>query len=227
MIEDPRLLSIREGFARPTAKQVAAFRDVPTGFVCDAMDGRGGMGTAISPLLDAHIVGCAIVAENGPEGNLATLGAVHIMQAGDVIIAAMRGGQTVAAAGDMVLAMIRNKGGAGFVTDGPMRDLTGIRDVGLPAWCSGLNPNSPYATGPGRVGYGASVGGQTVESGDIIVADENGVVVVPHAQIDTVIARLDAVRAAEISLEAKVKAGFSEQAKIVEMLADGRAVIED
>jgi 4-hydroxy-4-methyl-2-oxoglutarate aldolase len=227
MIEEPTLLSIRINFARPTPEQIAAFHDVPTGFVCDAMDGRGGMETAISPLLDAHIAGCAVVAENGPEGNLATLGALHVMKKGDVIVAAMRGGQTVAAAGDMVLAMIRNKGGVGFITDGPMRDLTGIRDVGLPAWCSGLNPNSPYATGPGRVGHGASVGGQVVNSGDVIIADENGVVVVPHAQIDTVIAKLDAVHAAEIALEAKVKAGFSEQTKIIAMLADGRAVIKD
>lgn len=227
MIEEPRLLSIRNRFPRPTAAQVAKFYNVPTGFVCDAMDGRGGMETAISPLLDAQIAGCAIVAENGPEGNLATLGALHIMQKGDVIVAAMRGGQTVAAAGDMVLAMMRYKGGVGFVTDGPMRDLTGIRDIGLPTWCSGLNPNSPYATGPGRVGHGASVGGQVVNSGDIIVADENGVVVVPYDQIDNVITKLDAVQAAEIALEAKVKAGFSEQSKIIAMLADGRAVIED
>lgn len=227
MIGDPTLLSIRTKFARPTAAQVAAFRDVPTGFVCDAMEGRGGMGTAISPLLDAHVAGCAVVAENGPEGNLATLGAIHIMQEGDIIVAAVRGGQTVAAAGDMVLAMIQNKGGVGFVTDGPMRDLTGIREVGLPAWCNGLNPNSPFATGPGRVGHGASVGGEVVNSGDIIVADENGVVVVPFAQIDAVITKLADVQAAEIALEAKVKAGFHEQAKIIAMLADGRAVLED
>ncbi len=50
MIEDPTLLRIRTRFPRPTAAQVAKFRDVPTGFVCDAMDGRGGMETAISPL---------------------------------------------------------------------------------------------------------------------------------------------------------------------------------
>lgn len=227
MIEEPILLSLRTSFPRPSAAQVAAFRDVPTGFVCDAMDGRGGMETAISPLLDAHIAGCAVVADNGPDGNLATLGAVHIMQEGDVVVAAMRGGQTVAAAGDMILAMIRNKGGVGFVTDGPMRDLTGMREVGLPAWCNGLNPNSPYSTGPGRVGHSASVGGQIVNSGDIIVADENGVVVVPFARIDDVIAKLDAVSAAEVALEAKVKAGFSEQTRIIAMLADGRAVIED
>jgi 4-hydroxy-4-methyl-2-oxoglutarate aldolase len=227
MIEDPTLLTLRTNFPRPTDAQVAAFKDVPTGFVCDAMDGRGGLGTAISPLIDAHIAGCALVAGSGPEDNLGVMGAVHIMQKGDVVVAAMRGGQTVAAAGDMVMAMMRNKGGAGFVTDGPMRDLTGIRNVGLPAWCNGLNPNSPYSQGPARVGFDASIGGQVVVSGDIIVADENGAVVVPHHSIDAVIARLPAVQAAETALEAKVAAGYSDRPQIIQMLADGRAVIED
>ena len=80
MIEEPTQLRIRTNFPRPSPAQIEAFRDVPTGFVCDAMDGRGGMETAISPLLDAHAVGCAVVAVHGPEENLGTLGAAHIMQ---------------------------------------------------------------------------------------------------------------------------------------------------
>ena len=62
---------------------------------------------------------------------------------------------------------------------------------------------------------------------DIIVADIDGVVVVPHARIDSVIAKLDAVRAAETAMEAKVKSGFSEQSRILQMLNDGRAVMDD
>lgn len=227
MIEEPKQLTLRAKFPRPTAAQIAAFKDVPTGFVCDAMDGVGGMETAISPLLDTHIAGCAVVGDNCSGGNLATLGAVHVMQEGDVVVVSLKGDQSVAAAGDMVLAMIRNKGGIGFVTDSPMRDLVGIQDVGLPAWCNGLNPNSPYANGPGRVGFDASVGGQIVSSGDIIVADIDGVVVVPHLRIDSVIAKLDAVRAAETAMEAKVKSGFSKQSRILQMLNDGRAVMDD
>lgn len=119
------------------------------------------------------------------------------------------------------------RAGIGFVTDSPMRDLVGIQDVGLAAWCNGLNLNSPYANGPGCVGFDASVGGQLVPRGDIIVADIDGVVVVPHARIDRVIAKLDSVRAAETAMEAKVKSEFSEHSRIIQMLTDGRAVMED
>ena len=228
MIEEPVRLTLRRTFPRPTAAQVDAFRNTPTGFVCDAMDGSGGMDTCVAPVggdRATHAVGVAVVADNGPAEILGTLGALHIMQQGDIIVAATRGGANVAALGDMLLGMMRNKGAAGFVTDGPMRDLDGIVAVGLPAWCTGLNPNSPYANGPGRAGFGAVVGGQTVNSGDIIVADSNGVVVVPFDRIDAVIAQLAHVRQAEQEMEAKVKAGFAEAGDIAQMLADGSAVM--
>lgn len=230
MINEPPRLTIRTDFPRPTTAQLAAFRDIPTGFLCDAMDGRGAMDTAIGPIggggrLPPHAVGVALVADNGPEEILATMGAVHVMKAGDMVVAAVRGAVNCSAAGDQFMGMMRNKGAAGFVTDGAMRDYAGIKAVGLPAWCAGLNPNSPYSNGPGRVGFDAVVGGQTVASGDIVVADENGVVVIPFSRIDAVIAKLADVRAAENALEAKVAAGFCDMGLVQEMLADGRAVI--
>ena len=226
MIEHPPRLKLRRDFPRPTAEQVAAFRDVPTGFVADAMDGRGAMATAISPLpgLPGHVAGPALVADNGPSDILATLAAVHLVQPGDVVCAAADGFQGAAAAGDQLMGMMRNAGAAGFVTDGPMRDLEGIQAVGVPVWCTGLNANSPYNDGPGTVGGAASIGGVTVASGDIVVADENGVVVVPHARIDAVIDRLKAVTAAEEDLERKVADGLTAPLDLDAMLADGSAV---
>ena len=232
MIEDPAKLTIRRSFQRPTASQVAAFRDAPTGFVCDAMDGRGALDTSVGPIggggrLPPHAVGVALVADNGPEEILATMGALHVMEKGDMIVAAVRGCRTCSAAGDIFMGMFRNKGAAGFVTDGAMRDYDAIAEVGLPAWCDGLNPNSPYAHGPGRVGFGASVGGQTINTGDIIVADVNGVVVVPFARIDAVIARMARIRDLEDAMEAKVRAGAADTSAIAAMLADGSAVMVD
>jgi 4-hydroxy-4-methyl-2-oxoglutarate aldolase len=232
MIEEPTKLTLRKTFPRPTAAQVDAFRDVPTGFVCDAMDGVGGLDTAIEPIgggstLPRHAVGVALVADNGPAELLATVGALHIMEKGDFIVAATRGCRTSAAAGDLLLGMLRNKGAAGFVTDGPLRDFDEIIEVGLPVWCNGLNPNSPYANGPGRTGFGAVVGGWTVNSGDIIVADRDGVVVVPFDRIDAVIAQVAHIKTLEDARAAAVKAGAADTQRIADMLADGSAVMVD
>lgn len=229
MIEDPPKLVIRKSFPRPSPVQVAAFRDVPTGFICDAMNGTGAMDSGISPVGDrtAHVAGVALVADNGPEEILATLGAMHVMEPGDIVVSATRGCLTCAAAGDLFMGMLRNKGGAGFVTDGAMRDLDGIIEVGLPAWCAGLSPNSPFANGPGKVGFGAVVGGQTVNSGDIIVADINGVVVVPFARIDAVISQLEHIKEIEAALDARVKSGEADTTRIADMLSDGTAVFAE
>ncbi len=230
MIEEPPQLTLRETFPRPRPDQIAAFRGVPTGFVCDAMGGQGALDSRIRPIgdgrdTDCTAVGTALVADNGPQEILATMAALHILQPGDIVVAAVHGHRNCSASGDQFCGMLRNKGAAGFVTDGEMRDYDGIVETGLPVWCTGLSPNSPYAHGPARVGFGAVVGGRQINSGDIIVADRNGVVVVPHADIDAVIAQVAQVRALEDALEKKVKAGFCRMEPIEEMIADGRAVI--
>ena len=87
MIHEPPALTIRADFARPSSAQLAAFADVPTGFVCDAMGGQGAMVTAIAPLDPGpHVVGPAIVADNGPQEILATMGALHVLERGDASV---------------------------------------------------------------------------------------------------------------------------------------------
>ena len=228
MIEEPAKLTIRATINRPTQAQIDAFKNIPTGFLCDAMDGQGALCTSIQPVcidggLPLHTHGPALVADNGPAEILATMGAIHIAQPGDVIVAAVHGHTNCPAAGDRFCGMMKNKGVAGFITDGQMRDYPGIVAAGLPAWCAGLSPNSPYSNGPGKVGFGAVVGGRHVETGDMIVADRDGVVVVPFAMIDAVIAQLAAIQELEDTLDEKVQNGFCEMAKVQAMLEDGTA----
>ncbi len=228
MIEDPAILTIVKDRPRPSAAQIAAFQGTPTGFVCDAMDGTGALTTAISPvdggLGDWHAAGPALVAENGPAEILATMAAVSLAQPGDMLLAAVEGHQGCSACGDQILGMMKNAGVAGFVTDGPMRDIEGILQVGLPAWCTGLNPASPYAKGPATVGGAAMIGGRVVATGDMVIADRNGVVIVPFARIDEVISKLETVKQLEVELEAKVASGFRTPLDLDAMIAEGKAV---
>jgi 4-hydroxy-4-methyl-2-oxoglutarate aldolase len=106
------------------------------------------------------------------------------------------------------MGMAKNRGLLGLVTDGVARDRAGIVGVGLPVYCMGLNPNSPVRSGPGTVGQPVSLGGVIVDSGDIVVADADGVVIVPRARVQDVIKALALVREAEVGLEAKVKGGL-------------------
>lgn len=210
MIEDPPLLQIRQAFKRPRVKDVAALAGLQTGYIADAMDGRGAVDHRIKPLapLAAPLVGVAVTCHCGPADNLALIGALHVARAGDVVMVATDGFTHTAVTGDLLMGMARNRGVAGLVTDGMARDVAGILAAGVPVFCAGVTPNSPAKNGPGHVGLPVVMGGVQVESGDVIVADNDGVVVVPQAKIAQVLQRLDGIRAAEAALEAKVKAGL-------------------
>lgn len=121
--------------------------------------------------------------------------------------------------------MIKDKGAAGFVIDGEIRNYEGTPETSLPVWRAGLCPNSPYSNGHARVGLGAGVVGRHVSSSDIIVADINGVVVVPFGQFDGVITQLATIHAAEAALDEEVQNGFYETPAIEAMIRNGRAVL--
>ena len=213
MIEEPKPLTIKKKWKRPSEEQLKAFQNTPSGFVTDALDGQGTLSIDIKPVGDGRdincvVVGAAVTAGNNAADIMGTLAALNFIQENDVLVASVSKHQGCAAAGDRVMGMLKNCGGAGFVTDGPMRDYKGLIEVGLPAWCTGLTPASPFTKGPATVGLPINIGGQNVESGDIIVADMDGVVVVPHNKIDFVINRLSQVADLEYSLDAEVREGL-------------------
>ena len=174
------------------------------------MDGSGALDWHIKPLGEATrgFCGIAITCDAGPADNLAVFGALEVAKPGDVIIAATGGHLKAAVFGDLMVGMARNCGLAAMVTEGTVRDVAGILAVGLPVYCAGVSPNSPARHGPGTVGLPIVVGGVAVESGDILVGDRDGVVVVPRQGGAEVVAKLVEVRAAEAALEVKVKAGL-------------------
>ncbi len=225
MIGDAPLLTLKRRFPRPTADQVAAFRGVLTGFVVDAMGGRGALDPTVKPIAgSAPFCGVAVPCAAGPADNLAVFGALMIAEPGDVVMCATDAFLDTAVTGDLLLGMLKNKGAVAFVTDGAVRDLPGIRDVGLPCYAAGVTPNSPAKNGPGTAGQPIVLAGVAVGPGDIVVGDEDGVVVVPHALIPATIERLEAVKAAEAELLAKVQGGLTVPDTIEAMAAAGRFV---
>ena len=203
--EAPRIR--RHDWERPPADRVAALAGTPTGFVVDALGGSGALDHRVKPVLAGRTAFCgvALTCDNGPADNLALCEALASVRPGDVLVAATGGHTGCAVTGDLVLAMARNGGAVGFVTDGCVRDLPGLRAVALPVFCVGVTPNSPARSGPGSVGAPVVVAGARVASGDVVVADEDGVVVVPRERLDEVLARLPAIRAAEAEMDRRVR----------------------
>ncbi len=227
MIEEPPLLTIARDQRRPTAAQITGFQGVPTSFVVDAMYGSGALSNAIRPLGESRdlisvAAGPALTVGCGAGDILALLGALDSVREGDVVLAAFDGFQGCAAIGDRVCGMLRNCGAAGFVTDGPVRDYAGIVAVGLPCWGTGLTPASPYTNGPGSIGLPIQIGGRQVETGDMIVADHDGVVVVPFARIDKVLEKLETIKGLEADLDAQIADGLRIPQSTLDLLASDK-----
>jgi 4-hydroxy-4-methyl-2-oxoglutarate aldolase len=229
MIKDPPLLTIKRQLPRPTPDQVAAFANVPTGHAVDALGGRGALDYRIKPLepLPGAVVGVAITCHCGPGDNLALFAALAEAQPGDILVAGTDQCTVTSIAGDLLMGMAHNRGIKGLVTDGLVRDVVGILAVGVPVFCVGVSPDSPARNGPGSVGMPIVLGGVSINSGDIIVADRDGVVIVPRLRIAAVLQQLEQVRLAEAALEAKVKAGLEVPDFVRQILNSGRVVNAD
>mgnify|MGYP000022256891 CR=1 FL=1 len=88
MIDEPPLLTVRRRPPPPSAELLQPFRDAPTGWLVDAMGGRGAMDAGIKPLAPGRFVGTALTCWCGPNDNLALMAAVSLADPGDVLVAA-------------------------------------------------------------------------------------------------------------------------------------------
>jgi 4-hydroxy-4-methyl-2-oxoglutarate aldolase len=228
MIGDPPVVTLRRGFTRPDRAQLAAFAGVPTGFMVDAQNGQGAVDYRIKPLWpEVSFAATAVTVDCGPRDNLGLFVAIEVAEPGDVIMLATGAYEGTSVLGDHVAAMARNKGVVALVTDGLVRDVEGLLQVGLPVYCRGVSPNSPYKSGPCEVGTSITLGGVTVVSGDLVVGDRDGVVVVPQARIDEVAAALQAVHAKEHEMGAAIEAGLTTPDWVSELLRSSRTRLLD
>lgn len=199
MIEERPLLTVRRNFPRPDLASVQRYAQAATVHLVDAMGGRGGLDYRIKAIdpESSTFVGTALTCYAGPDDTLAILAAFEVARSGDVVVASTEGFRESAVVGDLFAAMARTVGIVAIVTDGLARDSSGIADSGLPVFASGVSPNSAARSGPGTVGLPVHINGVLIASGDVVVGDRDGVVVIPHDVLDVVYEQLEAVRSAE------------------------------
>lgn len=210
MIEEPPPLAFAPSLERPPIALVERFRGTPTSFIVDAMNGTGALDWRIKRLVGGSLVGVALTCDCGPLDNLAFMAALAQCKPGDVLVVATGGYTGAAVTGDLLMYVARNRGAAGYVSDGLVRDLDDLETVGLPVFALGVTPNSPQRRGPGSVGLPVVCGGVTVATGDVVVGDRDGVVVVPRARIEETLKNLEHVKAMEAATLERVRGGLKE-----------------
>ena len=226
MIGAPRKLRIRREFVRVPAATVAAFAERSSSFIADAQEGRGALDWRIKGLDPAsRFCGTAVTAYAGARDILAVLAALDILQPGDVLVISTQMFTGTACLGDNVVKIAKGKGAVGIVTDGVVRDIDDILEIGLPVFCQGATPATGFASGPGEIGLPVAMGEVTVCPGDLIAGDRDGIVVVARDRADAVSTRLAEIAELEATLHADIVDG--RKSSLLDLFSLGADEIEE
>jgi regulator of RNase E activity RraA len=163
----------------------------------DATEGRGVLPPWIGSLKpDVRAVGPAFVALMSQDDNLSVREAIQTPHSpGSVLVVAGGSTSRTASTGGLMALEMQNTGIVALVTDGLVRDVREIRQMQqFSVWCRGVTPAASYKRGPVVVGGAISIGGILIRDGDLVIADEDGVVVWPKEQIDALLVKADAKR---------------------------------
>jgi len=214
----------RGDIVRPAPEVVAGFRDFDTPAISDLMNRLYTMVPAVRMQTDpgVRLVGPACTVKVFPGDNLMVHKSIDVARPGDVVVVDTSSSMMTAVLGDLVCTKAKYRGIAGFVVDGLIRDLPGILRLGdIPVFARGVTPLGPLHRGPGELNYPISAGGIVVHPGDIVVADLNGVVIVPRENAEAVLQQLRVRGAQEADYVAGVARGEFSNDWVDVILDDG------
>jgi RraA family protein len=166
----------------------ARFRHLATSVVSDSMGRLPGSCNLRAYHGTRALVGTALTVVVRSGDNLLIHNALDLALPGHVLI--IDGGADVSRAlvGELMMLYARSRGVTGFVVDGAIRDVARFRAHDFPCFARGASHRGPYKDGPGRINVPICIDGMVVNPGDLVFADEDGVVCVPRDAVEGVLA---------------------------------------
>jgi len=199
------------------------FSDISPTTLADVLGGAQVMDVGIRPLWPSttRVAGPAFTVRCPPGDNLMVHAAIHRAEAGSIVVVDTGGDVSHAVAGGNVCAVAQRRAIAAFVVDGVIRDLAEARALDFPIFARGVVPVPGAKTAVEPLNERVRCGGVDVSAGDIVVADEEGIVVVPRAMREQVLrdAQARLAREAKESLDEWERA---HRARIEELLRANR-----
>jgi 4-hydroxy-4-methyl-2-oxoglutarate aldolase len=190
---------------------VERLRTLGVATVHEAMGRVGLMRPHMRPLFEgAQVAGRAVTVLTTPGDNWMIHVACEVCGPGDVLVVACTADSTDGMVGDLLATLMQARGVTGLVLDAGCRDVRQIRAMKFPVWSRAISAQGTVKATPGAVNVPVVCAGTAVQPGDVIVADDDGVVVVPN------------LRAAEVASAAQERSDREEVAR-VRMAAGGPA----
>lgn len=200
--------TVNETVDRPDPAAVAALRGFSTTQIADGGGPVGVVGPALRRMAGGpEICGPAVTVWTRPGDILFVLKVPDVIRDGDVLVIDGGGREDAAVIGDIVGQTIHDLGCTGLVVDGAVRDVDGLDGIGLPTFARTVHPATGSIQGPGAINVSVHCGGVAVHPGDVVRGDASGLVVVPCAELDTVLELTRAVAEREDAWRAAVAGG--------------------
>jgi 4-hydroxy-4-methyl-2-oxoglutarate aldolase len=161
--------------------------------VHEAVGRIGLVGTALTPLQQgARIAGSAVTVLSWPGDNLMIHAAIEQCQEGDILVVATNSPSLDGSFGELFATQLQRRGVRGLVTTGGVRDAVDLRSMGFHVWSAAVNAQGTVKATPGAVNVPIVVGGVVVHPGDAVIADDDGVMVVPRLEAASAIEKSQA-----------------------------------
>jgi regulator of RNase E activity RraA len=180
-----------------------ALATVPVSTLCDVDKSLPVVDPAIRPLTSARLCGPAFTVVATGEF-LSVLHAIGEAAPGDVLVV-QAGGAPLAALGELLATEAFRRGLGGIIVDGYVRDRTGL--PALPLWARGTTPMAGRSDITPRIGGPILFGGIRVSPGDLVVADDDGIVIAPRAQLEATLERAGEIEQVEAAVLAAIQGG--------------------
>jgi len=193
---------------RPDPRLVAELAKMVTPHLSDSMERLYAGGPQLRPMhREGKLAGPAYTVKTTPGDNLLVHKALDSAQKGDVIVVDAGGICENAIIGELMMSRARQRGVAGIVIWGAIRDSAEIGAGTYPVYASGVTHRGPYKNGPGEINVPINMGGMAVNPGDIIIGDADGLVAIPQDQAERVLASAKSILEKETAAMKEILAG--------------------
>ena len=193
---------------RAPLESVDALAPIGTATVHEAIGRRGYVGAHITPIQRAvRVAGTAVTVLCHPGDNVMIHAAVEQCRAGDILVAVNTAPSTHGMFGDLLATSLMHRGVRGLVIDAGVRDTADLRDMGFPVWSQHVSCEGTVKNTPGSVNVPVRLGEEIVYPGDVICADDDGVVVVARAEAQMALEQSMARLEKEATSRARLEAG--------------------
>ncbi|ELP63194.1 4-carboxy-4-hydroxy-2-oxoadipate aldolase/oxaloacetate decarboxylase [Streptomyces turgidiscabies] len=193
---------------RTDPKDVARLAEAGVSTVHEALDRRGFAGTELRPnQADVRIAGTAVTVSSHPGDNLMIHAAVETCRPGDILVVTTTSPSTDGMFGELLATSLAARGVIGLVTAAGIRDSAELRAMGFHVWAHAVSAQGTVKASPGSVNVPVTLGGVQISPGDVVVADDDGVVVVPREEAEQTAARAEERIAKEAATRDVLRSG--------------------